>query len=90
MRSNLDFVGFLDEKPKIEGKKVKKTEKGLEAIPTTFAIESDADTVEVKTWIPAGGKGTEGEGFLLTFRFTTATGALEKAGSWRVTEAAAK
>ncbi len=87
MRSNLDFVGFLDEKPKLEGKKLKKNEKGeFELPPTTFLIESDADTVEVKTFLASGGKNSEGEGFLLTFRFSTVSGALDKAGSWRATE----
>jgi hypothetical protein len=45
LRSNLDFVGYLDEKPKIEGKKLKKNEKGVIEIPsTTFLIESDETT----------------------------------------------
>jgi len=88
LRSNLDFVGYLDEKPKIEGKKLKKNDKGVIEIPsTTFLIEPDADTVEVKTFLASGGKNSEGEGFLVTFRFTTETRALENAGSWRVTEA---
>ena len=80
MRGNLDVMGFLG-KPAATAKNLKKGE----APPaSTIEVDDAADLVKCSLWMRLGGKDTgPEEGLVLAWSFASASGALEKAGSWR-------
>ncbi len=82
-RANLDFVATFGVKPTVKSVKVAKGQQP----PASFCdADQDLDVVRCGLWIGIGGKGTDpGDGFQFTWSFKTEKGALDKAGSWRVT-----
>jgi hypothetical protein len=77
--ADLRFVGFLDEKPRIDDLRALLPSPG--APKTEVTVDPESDTVGVRTWIASGGKGVASDGFSIAFRFRVPPHALGKAGA---------